>query len=113
MIPDEYYIEIFTGMETRLTGFGWFNIPADRPDRDKLISAIKKRIDMYGDFVFDTDYSRFKRIVPFSEFYKSLSNPGGISYKIECYSSEEINIDYSHLPPPVFTPANKQIKRRQ
>lgn len=63
MIPDEYYIQTFNNLE-RIQGYKWYRIPDDRPDRVDLIEAIKKRIEMYEDFIFNADYTEFRRVPP-------------------------------------------------
>jgi len=111
-VYDEYEKEMFNKL-CSLDFNTYYTIRHDREDLYKFYVMLKKRIDNFDDFLFSDDYTKFKKVIPFSKFIQTLNNPGGISYKIECYSSEELNIDYSYLPPPVFTPANKQIKRRQ
>lgn len=101
-------------MKERITGYVWVNVPLDYQGRENLIEAIKKRIDMYGDFMFSDDYLRFRRVKTYDEVCGKLSKTD-ISVKFDYYLADEepefeIRTD---LPPPVFTPKNKQVKRRQ
>ena len=51
---NEYEISVYQNIE-KLEFGKWYRIDPIRPDRLELISAIKKRIDMHYDCVFDTD----------------------------------------------------------
>lgn len=51
---NEYEIGVYKNIE-KLDYGKWYRIDPIRPDREQLISAIKKRIDMHYDCVFDTN----------------------------------------------------------
>lgn len=67
---NEYEINVYKNIE-KLEFGKWYRIDPIRPDRLALISAIKKRIDMHYDCVFDDDgcnwFSRCHTIPEFTE----------------------------------------------
>lgn len=92
---------MFLNLDTLSVKSGWFNIQPNRNDLDRFIEVIKKRIDMIGDFEFNEDYTKFRRIESFSEFIKrvdAIIPRGEIGCSIEFIDISEVTFDYSHLP---------------
>lgn len=90
----------------------WYELENSTTPNEILISVLKKRIDEFNDFEFNSDFTQFRRIIPFKEFLKSLEDPNSISFKIEWHDQKDVVFDYSHLPQPIFTPHDKKTKRR-
>ena len=65
----EYETKMFDNLNKLELGT-WYRINQERPDLKEFISVIKKRIDEMDDFIFSNDYSKFKRVLPFSEIIK-------------------------------------------
>lgn len=62
----EYEKEIFAKVE-KFEFDRVYKIPMDRPDREKLIAAFKKYIDVWNNFEFNSDYTKFRRIPTIAE----------------------------------------------
>ncbi len=108
MILDNYEKELFYNLENVIGDLRWYTI-GDRKDRERFVETIKKRINYYDDYEFNDDYTKFRRREPYKpENYTR----GQITYFIEWIKQEEVDIDYSHLPEPTYTPENKIVKRR-
>lgn len=90
----------------------WYELENSETPNEILIAVIKKRIDEFGDFEFNEDYTKFRRILTWKEFEKTLVNPKGIGFVLEFRSIDEVTFDYSNLPEPIFTPHDKKTKRR-
>lgn len=88
----------------------WNYVSNSRSEPDVLIGALKKRIDYYGDFEFNDEYTKFRRIVPFSEFIKGV--PRGVSYTIEHRNQDEVHFDYSHLEVDIKTYSSEDWKKK-
>jgi len=111
MVTDMYLKELFYNLENKTEFNKWYSV--ERPDREDFVEAIKTRIDMYGDFEFSNDYTKFRRIEPYSEFIKGVENPNGISARIEWDESNRYTVwDYSHLEVKIKTYDSKEFKRK-
>lgn len=55
-----YQEQKFKDLETIKDGV-WYNIKADRPDREEFIEALRLYIDLYSNLEFNRDYTRFRR----------------------------------------------------
>lgn len=100
MILTDYEQEMFENLD-RISGFNWYTIQQDRKDKQFLIDAIKTRIDIKGDFEFNDEYTKFRRIEPFSEFIKRVDGmftKGSIGYSIEWHDHKDVEFNYDHLP---------------
>ena len=111
-MTDQYYLEL----EPKLLSLErdkWWLILDTRPDKEDFVEAIKTRIDMYGDFEFSNDYTKFRRIEPYSEFIKGVENPNGISARIEWdESNRDTSWDYSHLEVNIKSYDSKEFKKK-
>lgn len=74
----EYERDMFVNLDTLPIGSIWYNIKDDRPDKDRFITAIKKRIDFKNDYEFNGDYSKFRRIEVFT-----VPRNNGITFRIK------------------------------
>lgn len=110
MILDDYEKELFYNLENVIGDFNWYTIKYDRKDRKRFVETIKKRIEYYDDYELNEDHTKFRRREPFKK--ENYPMHGQITYTIEWRNQSEVDIDYSHLPEPVFTPTNKIVKRR-
>jgi len=108
----KYQEELFPKLLT-LRQDAWYEIKPERPDREDFVEAIKTRIDMYGDFEFSNDYTKFRRIEPYSEFIKGVENPNGISARIEWdEANRDTAWDYSHLEVNIKSYDSKEFKKK-
>ena len=83
----------------------WFIIEPSRKDRNELIEALKLYIDIFGNILeFNEHYTKFRRIEPYEDI-------DGITIKFEFHKREDVFIDYSHLPDPIFKDNSKTKKR--
>jgi hypothetical protein len=66
----EYEKYVFKNIQT-LDYYIWYRIDPLRPDCAQLIAAIKKRIDLHGDYVFDNNKCEwFMRVNSIQDFEK-------------------------------------------
>ena len=63
----DYEKYVFNGVENKMKINAIYSIDVKRKDYEDFISAIKKRIDLYGDCEFNSDYTKFRKIIPFEE----------------------------------------------
>lgn len=85
----------------------WFH--TNRYGKERMLELVKYRIDVYHDFEISNDYTKFRKIVPPKE---QIPKNNESTYFIEWRNQSEVDIDYSHLPEPTYTPTNKIVKRR-
>lgn len=68
----DYEKLIFSQIEEKVKLDKGYKIDPSRPDYDQFIAAIKKYSDIWnGAIEFNQDYTRFKRVLPFT-FYSNL-----------------------------------------
>lgn len=104
MTLTSYQSEKFKSIE-KLPINVWFIIEPSRKDRDELIEALKLYIDIFGNILeFNEHYTKFRRIEPYEDI-------DGITIKFEFHKREDVFIDYSHLPDPIFKDNSKTKKR--
>ncbi len=92
----------------------YYTIRKDRPDYDDFIVMLKKRIDMYQDFMFTRDYSQFTRIITVEEMERDfdVEFENGIKIKYHFFQGEKRQeimdkVEYN-LPDPQFKSYNKK-----
>ena len=91
---NKYEEDMFINLDTLPFNDQWLNIRSDRIDLDRFVEVIKKRIDRRGDFLFNEDYTQFKRVKPFE---KPRINQ--ITYSIEWREDTgELNEKERNLP---------------
>jgi len=97
----------------------WYNIPLDRPDRAELILAIEKQIELFGNFQFNEDKTKFRlvksrltEILEWNQFISGIDDPTEISYKIEFRDQKDVLFDYSNLAVKIKMDDGKKKKRR-
>lgn len=101
---NDYEQQLFYNLEHNIPDYRWYRIEDDREDRDKFISAIKKRIDIFNDYEFNRDYTKFRRV-------DTSPIPHGMTYTIEWHpNSYELNEKERNLPDPVFRNLTKKEK---
>jgi hypothetical protein len=86
----------------------WYWLHTNQYGKELMSDVVKLKIDNGGDFEFNEDYTKFRRIQPFHEYIASLDNPNGINIKFEFHNREDVFIDYSHLPEPKFRSYSKK-----
>lgn len=106
----DYEIEMFSKLET-LPFNTYFPVSPDRKDYDQFIAMVKKRIDIFDDFIFSDDYSKIRRCKPQKEVIKEIMQ-NDKCFVIDWRKTSEVEFNWDHLPPPVFTPQGKGVKRR-
>lgn len=89
----------------------WYWLHTNQYGKEIMTDVVKLKIDNGGDFEFNGDYTKFRRIQPFSEYIASLADPDRINAKFEFHKREDVFIDYSHLPDPIFKDNSKTKKR--
>lgn len=75
----EYDQKIFFNMDVEIKFGVMYKIPLDRQDREQLIAAIKKYIDVWGNVEFNRDYTKFRKIEKFG-WAASKYNPNWKEY---------------------------------
>lgn len=105
MILTEYERNMFYNLEHNIPDYRWWVIESDRKDKHEFIDMIKKRIDIYNDFEFNGDYTKFRKMEPWDP------NPSRqMTYRIDWLPDKmELN-DYEKNLQPV-TP--KKLTREQ
>lgn len=78
MYLNKYEKYIFEQIETKMVLNKAYNIDKDRTDYDNFISAIKKRIDLYGDCEFNSNYSKFRKTGTWEETLEYWKDNDGI-----------------------------------
>lgn len=63
----DYEKYVFNGIDTKMKLNVSYSIDKERKDLKDFISAIKKRIDLYGDCEFNSDYTKFRKIGTWNE----------------------------------------------
>lgn len=79
----------------------WMTIDPKRTDKELVVETIKNEIDLNGAFEFNDDYTKFRRIEPFSEFIKRVDGmfvKGSMGYSIEWHDPKDVEFNYDKLP---------------
>ncbi len=93
---NKYEQDMFINLDTLPFNDQWLNIRKDRIDLDRFVEVIKKRIQRKNDFVFNEDYTQFKRVKPFE-----IARSNQITYSIEWREDTgELNEKERNLPDP-------------
>ena len=87
-------------------------------DTDTFKESLVKRKILFRDLEFNKDCSQFRMTEPKKMPVEDLINDDLCAARnfllvLEMHDDIQKNGYFRELPPPVFTPANKQVKRRQ
>jgi AICAR transformylase/IMP cyclohydrolase PurH len=71
---NDYEKYIFHNIETKTKLDVWYVIDSKRSDLQDFVEAIKKRIDLHEDCEFNSDYTKFKRVMTYDETIEYFNN---------------------------------------
>lgn len=106
---EDYEKYMFDNFDKMTINDKWYPFEGEKHDSEKLMSIVKLRIELYGDFIISNNYKTFKKVIPDKEIIKEMSRD--ITYSIQ-FKNHLVQLDYSHLPDPVFKNITKKEREQ-
>lgn len=89
----EFESSIYSAIQTKCVKYKWYALDPNRNDYDKVLSALKKIIDIFGCVEFkDDNYDSYRRCDSYAEVREYLQNQNtSDSERVESTISQKVN----------------------